>query len=79
MRNATRATSGSLLQEPPRTTRWPQLPDSQALPSVEPRLVSAFPAVLHPLPNIADHVVEPEGIGLEAADRGARLLRRSTG
>ena len=33
-------------------------------------LVVVVSAILHPLPNVADHVVEAECIGGEFADRG---------
>ena len=36
-------------------------------------LVVGMPTVLHPLPDIADHVAEAEGIGGKAADRPCPL------
>src|SRR5262245_66572631 len=75
MRKAERRTRGLLNQEPPRTTRWMQVPVVRARPSPGVPALS----VLGPFPNVAVDVVKTPGVWLEAVDRQRALARFALG
>jgi hypothetical protein len=68
-RLAERISSKRLAREPPQRRCWPQFPVIHAEPSTGWLIVVLVRAILDPLPDIANHVIQTELVRREGADR----------